>query len=288
MQLRGKFNHSFFKKKLADGPQTAGSTVNNVIAIIDNDIPVFESTLSYDPINEVCSLPAGTIIEILGHHCDRDNLWLSFQVEYIGDAGSVSNPCEGGISYWLPFGGVVGCGGRSLPEILETNEELSLSGKEPYEDVAERLSFEGDSPNFAFNLICKYARKLVHGPDSFNHYSQRSQHDIKDWICGNAVVCQELAFCGSGFYICPSTSLGAWLQPEGEVYGERTMEVLINRCGLSDTMVLCKDAKIPCSDDYGCNNIFEGNNYCSNGYCDYREADFYFMCPEVRGSITPA
>lgn len=288
------------RKAKTDEEKTDTSTVNNVIMVGAN-FAAFEDKSTEDPSQAACTIPSHSVLEVIGHSCvDLEtnptatyNLWLNVRIEILGDATGITDLCEASTtsSYWVPFAYIHDCESSSLGQVLEyfeSDEDWTELLYGPYDDESytdtpgDKLSFEGGESNFMFKLICKFARKLLNEPDSFSYYSEKSQHDINDWVCGDAVVCQELAVCGSGFYLCPLKGFD-WIFPEGESYGQRNMGVLIDRCHLTDTMVLCKDAKIPCSDNYGCNNIFEGTNRCLNGYCDWQKADFYFMCPEVSG-----
>ncbi len=259
------------------------STETKVIAITDNDIPVFQDTSSYDPYNEVCSLPEGTIIKIHNHRCDGDNLWLNFQVEYIGDVGSVNKACEEGIMYWLPYGGVVGCSSRSLDEILENNEYLTVSGQESSEiqSLGERISFQGDSPNFVYSLICKFAFKLI--SERGDDYDYFSSYDINNWNCESARGCKPAPWCGDGFFICPKNPIAGYIS-EVRDYGQDKMGTLIDACKSVNPyyVILCEDTSVACTDDYTCNAVFEGSdNTCYGEYCDYQKADFFFLCSDV-------
>lgn len=308
------------KKKVADGvtgdasstekarpePETEGSTVINAVGV-EGNVYVFADTSTYDTQQAICTIPAGTIIEIYGHSCKGDGgeikkLWINFNIDTEpASAGSASNPCEkyGGNnqlnSYWVPMFDIWECDKWSLQELLEMYDGLAgyaYSGGEPSEtgNPGGRVSFEdGEGSNFVYKLICKLARKLLNDPDSFSYYSEQSQFDIKGWECADAVVCQGLAICGGGFFVCPLKGFD-WIYPDGQSYGTQKMDKLIYMCELKPhTMVLCRDATIPCSSKAGCENIFK-NPTCNDedlyphGYCENQEADFYFKCSDVTGS----
>jgi hypothetical protein len=286
------------QKKL-DEPDALKSTVTDVVAVGEN-VHVFVDTSTDDIQQATCTLPTGTIIKIYGHSCKADSgypgiekLWINFNIEDIPDStGSVSNPCEMYSennqlkSYWVPMFDLWECDTWSLVDLLEAYGDLggyiTSSGQEsPESGISERISLEGEEgPNFVYSLVCKFAFREIGGTDDYGYFSS---FGIADWECGSARGCKPAPWCGDGFFVCPINPIAAYI-PEADDYGQDSMATLINACKSVNPhyVVMCGDARVSCTDDSDCNAVFEGNdNTCPGGYCDWQNADFFFLCSDI-------
>lgn len=83
--------------------------------------------------------------------------------------------------------------------------------------------------------------------------------------------------------MCPINPIAAYIE-EAEDYGQDRVATLIDACKSEKPhyVVMCEDTRVACTDDSGCNAVFEGSdNTCPGGYCDWQKADFFFLCSDV-------
>ena len=239
---------------------------------------------------DYCILPGGTILDVFGHTCiqpsgENMELWINYNIETLGPTAGISDACYAGTNlgmnnYWAKLSdNDPGCSTSSLSSVITrleseaSNIQFSPEGETP-ETSQDTLSLQGSEASIPYKIICKLGTMTSTEAETRTY----AEHNLPNWECGRLKGCQETSYCGDGYYTCPSYPFDGFLIKARD-YGSGERVSRLNP--ESHDGFLCEDARIPCTSDNTCNDIFDGENLCLNGFCDYQEADFFFANTDI-------